>query len=116
MQRSRVLLPLPLGPITTSTSPASTVRSTASRTRLSPKLLRIASARTTAVPAVGSGASCADALDSSVCLAKPASLDFQHDQTKLSLGSQGGDSRVDSRAGGIPRPHPWAEPWQRCEA
>src|SRR5947207_15543825 len=101
MQRSRVLFPLPLAPISTRTSPASTVRSTASRTRWSPKLLRIASPRTTGMPAVGSGASCADALDSSVCLAKPASLDFQHDHTQLNLGSQGGDSRVDSRPVGF---------------
>src|SRR2546423_9503269 len=36
---------LPLGPMTTSTCPAPTVRSTASRTTLSPKLLRIASPR-----------------------------------------------------------------------
>ena len=36
MQRSSVLLPLPLGPMTTSTSPASTCRSMPSSTRLSP--------------------------------------------------------------------------------
>ena len=38
-QRRSVLLPLPLGPMMTSTSPGSTLRSMPSRTRLSPKLL-----------------------------------------------------------------------------
>src|ERR687898_1176207 len=46
-QRRSVLLPLPLGPITTSTSPVATDRSIPSRTRLSPKLLRTPSRRTT---------------------------------------------------------------------
>src|ERR671910_3620401 len=45
--RSSVLLPLPLGPITTSTSAEATDRSIPSRTRLSPKLLRTPSRRTT---------------------------------------------------------------------
>ena len=43
--RSSVLLPLPLGPITTSTSPVCTSRSMPSRTRLSPKLFRTPSSR-----------------------------------------------------------------------
>ena len=46
-QRSSVLLPLPLGPMITSTSPAATSRSIPSRTRLSPKLLRTPSSRRT---------------------------------------------------------------------
>ena len=45
-QRSRVDLPLPLGPMMVSTSPVSTSRSMPSSTRLSPKLLRTASRRT----------------------------------------------------------------------
>ena len=44
-QRSSVLLPLPLGPITTRTSPVGTSRSMPSRTRLSPKLFRTPSSR-----------------------------------------------------------------------
>ena len=45
-QRSSVLFPLPLGPMTTSTSPSATLRSIPSRTRLSPKLLCTPSRRT----------------------------------------------------------------------
>src|SRR5918992_4393202 len=51
MQRSSVLFPLPLAPITTSTSPWSTLRSMPSRTRLSPKLLTTPSRRTIGAPA-----------------------------------------------------------------
>src|SRR5687768_14605078 len=60
-QRSSVLLPLPLGPITTSTSPEATSRSIPSRTRLSPKLLRTPSRRTTG-SAEGSAAGSATAV------------------------------------------------------
>src|SRR6266540_2968837 len=50
-QRKSVLLPLPLGPTTTSASPALTVRSIPSRTTLSPKLFLTSSSRTTGVVA-----------------------------------------------------------------
>ena len=45
MQRRSVDLPLPLGPITTSTSPLATSRSMPSSTRLSPKLFTTRSSR-----------------------------------------------------------------------
>src|SRR5919199_677115 len=50
-QRSSVLLPLPLGPMTTSTSPTPTSRSMPFRTRLSPKLFRSSWARMSGTPA-----------------------------------------------------------------
>ena len=50
--RRRVLLPLPLGPMTTRVSPVATSKSMPSRTRLSPKLLWICSPRTTGAPLV----------------------------------------------------------------
>src|SRR5450759_956564 len=46
MQRSSVVLPEPLGPITTTTCPRLTERSTPFRTVISPKRLTIFSART----------------------------------------------------------------------
>ena len=52
MQRNIVLLPLPLAPMTTRTSPMATLRSMPSSTRLSPKLLRTPSSRTIGTPFV----------------------------------------------------------------
>src|SRR5215211_1475430 len=50
MRSRRMKLPLPLAPITTSTSPAATLRSIPSSTSRSPKLLRTSSSRTTGTP------------------------------------------------------------------
>ena len=58
-QRSSVLLPLPLGPMITSASPALTVRSMPSSTTLSPKLLWTSSSRTTGVVAAREGSATA---------------------------------------------------------
>src|SRR3954454_16474452 len=63
MQRRRVLLPLPLAPMTTSTSPASTVRSMPSSTRLSPKLFRTSEQRTIESVAVSAAAVLTNAPD-----------------------------------------------------
>src|SRR5262245_8247841 len=64
MQRSSVLLPLPLAPMTTSTSPGATSRLMPSSTRLSPKLLRTASRRMMA-----------SACDALVATAEPVVID-----------------------------------------
>src|SRR5919197_290346 len=61
-QRRRVLLPLPLGPMTTSTSPSPTLRSMPSRTTLSPKLLRTPSSSTIGAPRVALASAPATAL------------------------------------------------------
>src|SRR5918995_346772 len=99
--RSSVLLPLPLGPITTSTSAEATDRSIPSRTRLSPKLLRTPSRRTT-------GSAEAPAIDS----ATPALLPRQAGRVLGESGLAG--PRLVEAARGL-APHPDHKPPQGKE-